>query len=176
MVDGRQIFLTGFMGAGKSKVGAILAERLGRTFVDTDALVEEAAGRPISDIFQEAGEEAFRRMEHEAVRRASEMPPAVISLGGGAATREENWIVIRDAGICVYLCASPETVFERVTRKGHRPLLAGLNDAERMAKIRSMLAAREPYYRRADLVVESREDRTPEQTADLVIQGLQTIS
>ncbi len=175
MDPGRHIFLTGFMGAGKSKVGAVLSERLGRSFVDTDALVEEAAEKPIADIFREVGEEAFRRLEHKAVRRASEMPPAVIALGGGAATREENWTVIRESGICVYLSATPETVFERVSRKGHRPLLAGLNDAERMAKIRSMLAAREPYYQRADLVVESREDRTPEQTADLILQGLQNV-
>ena len=175
MDPGRHIFLTGFMGAGKSKVGMILAERLGRGFVDTDALVEEAAEKPIADIFREAGEEAVRRLEHETVRRASEMPPSVIALGGGAATREENWTVIRESGICVYLCATPETVFERVSRKGHRPLLAGLNDEERMAKILAMLAAREPYYRRAGLVVESREDRTPEQTAELVIQGLQNV-
>lgn len=175
MEPGRHIFLTGFMGAGKSKVGAVLSERLGRSFVDTDALVEEASGKPISDIFREAGEEAFRRLEHDAIRRASEMPPAVIALGGGAATREENWVVIRRSGVSVYLRASPETVFLRVSRKGHRPLLAGLNDEERLAKIRAMLAARESFYRRADLVVESREDRTPEQTAEQVIQGLRNV-
>ncbi|OGG49941.1 MAG: hypothetical protein A3F84_08935 [Candidatus Handelsmanbacteria bacterium RIFCSPLOWO2_12_FULL_64_10] len=166
------IFLTGFMGAGKSKVGAILAARLGRGFVDTDALVEEAAGRPIPDIFRESGEAAFRRLEHEAIRRASEMPASIISLGGGAVTREENWEVIRRSGTCVYLSASPETIFERVSRKAHRPLLAGLNDQERMARIRAMLSAREPYYRRADLIVESLQERTPEQTAELVIQKL----
>jgi shikimate kinase len=170
------IFLTGFMGAGKSRVGAILAARLGRGFVDTDALVEEAAGRPISDIFRESGEEAFRKLEHQAVRRASEMPAAVISLGGGAVTREENWEVIRRSGVCVYLSASPETIFERVSRRGHRPLLAGLNDQERMARIRAMLSAREPCYRRADLTVESLQERTPEQTAELVIQKLNDMS
>lgn len=169
---GDHIFLTGFMGAGKSKIGAILAARLGRGFVDTDALIEEAAGRSIPDIFREGGEEAFRRLEHRAIRRASEMPAAVISLGGGAVTREENWEVIRRSGTCVYLSASPETIFERVSRRSHRPLLAGLNDQERMARIRAMLSAREPYYRRADLIVESLQERTPEQTADLVLQKL----
>jgi shikimate kinase len=168
----RHIFLTGFMGAGKSRVGAILAARLGRAFVDTDALVEEAAGRPISDIFRESGEEAFRRLEHRAICRASEMPPSVISMGGGGVTREENWEVIRRSGVCVYLSATPETIFERVSRKGHRPLLAGLNDRERMEKIRSMLSAREPYYRRADLIVESLQERTPGQTAELIIHKL----
>ncbi|MSS69874.1 MAG: shikimate kinase [Candidatus Latescibacteria bacterium] len=169
----RHIFLTGFMGAGKSKVGAILAAHLGRDFVDTDVLIEEAAGKSIPDIFREGGEEAFRRLEHEAVRRASEMPASVISLGGGAVTREENWEVIRRSGVSVYLQASPETIFERVSRKTHRPLLAGLNDQERMEKIRSMLSVREPCYRRADLIVESLEERTPERTADLIIQKLE---
>jgi shikimate kinase len=172
----RHIFLIGFMGAGKSRVGAILAARLGRNFVDTDALVEETAGKSIFDIFRDDGEETFRRLEHEAIRRASETPASVISLGGGAVTREENWAVIRRSGTCVYLCACPETIFERVSRKRHRPLLAGLNDEECMAKIRAMLSAREPYYRRADIVVESLRERTPEQTADLVIQQLNDMS
>ena len=138
----RHIFLTGFMGAGKSKVGAILAARLGRNFIDTDALVEETAGKSIPDIFRESGEEAFRRLEHQAVRRASEMPASVISLGGGAVTHEENWEVIRRSGVCIYLQASPETIFARVSRKTHRPLLDGLNDEERMEKIRTMLSSR----------------------------------
>lgn len=176
MCTDRHIFLTGFMGAGKSRVGAILSARLGRDFVDTDVLVEETAGKPISDIFRDGGEETFRRLEHEAIRRASEMPASVIALGGGAVTREENWAVIRRSGICVYLWASPETIFERVSRRGHRPLLAGLNDQERMARIRAMLSAREPYYRRADLIVESLQERTPEQTAELVMQQLNTVS
>jgi shikimate kinase len=172
MSPDRHIFLTGFMGAGKSRVGEILADRLGRSFLDTDLLVEGGSGRSISDIFRESGEETFRRLEHEAILRASGMAPAVISLGGGAVTREENWPPIRRSGVCVYLRASPETIFERVSRKGHRPLLAGLSDPERMERIRSMLSAREPFYLRADFAVESLPERTPEQTADLILTRL----
>ena len=151
----KHIFLTGFMAAGKTKVGGILASRLHLNFLDTDTLVEEAAGKPISRIFEEDGEEAFRRLEHEVIRRALEMPPSVISLGGGAVTREENRAILRGSGISVYLSASPETIFERVSRKTHRPLLAGLNEQQRMDRVRTMLAEREPYYRQADITVET---------------------
>ena len=151
----KHIFLTGFMAAGKTKVGGILASRLHLNFLDTDTLVEEAAGKPISRIFEEDGEEAFRRLEHEVIRRALEMPPSVISLGGGAVTREENRAILRGSGISVYLSASPETIFERVSRKTHRPLLAGLNEQQRMDRVRTILAEREPYYRQADITVET---------------------
>ena len=160
------------MGAGKSKVGTILAVRLDKDFVDTDDLVEESVGKSITDIFRENGEESFRRFEHEALRAASEREPSVIALGGGAVTREENWGIIKSSGISVYLHASPETIFHRVSRKRDRPLLAGLDDDARLEKIRSMLSARDPFYRQADISVESVNDRTPEQTADLVIREL----
>ncbi len=160
------------MGAGKSKVGTILAVRLDKDFVDTDGLVEESMGKSIADIFRENGEESFRRFEHEAIRAASERDPSVIALGGGAVTRDENWEIIKSSGTSVYLHASPETIFHRVSRKRDRPLLAGLDDDARLEKIRSMLSARDPFYRQADIYVESVDDRTPDQTADLVIREL----
>ena len=168
----KHIFLTGFMAAGKTKVGGILASRLHLNFLDTDTLVEEAAGKPISRILEEDGEAAFRRLEHEVIRRALEMSPSVISLGGGAVTREENRAILRGSGISVYLSASPETIFERVSRKTHRPLLAGLNEQQRMDRVRTMLAEREPYYRQADITVETVQERTPEQTAENVLMKL----
>ena len=160
------------MGAGKSKVGTILAVRLDKDFVDTDDLVEESVGKSIKDIFRDNGEESFRHFEHEAIRAASERDPSVIALGGGAVTREENWGIIKNSGISVYLHANPETIFRRVSRKRDRPLLAGLDDDARLEKIRSMLSARDPLYRQADISVESVDERTPDQTADLVIREL----
>lgn len=173
-LQGRQIFLTGFMATGKSKIGRILAQRLGRIFVDTDALIVETAGKSIPRIFAEDGETAFRRIERSCVVRAAGMREAVIALGGGAVTHEENRDTIRASGVCLCLRASAETIFTRLRRtEGERPLMAGLNDEDRMAKIRSMLAARAPFYDRADVFVESTECRTLEETVELAVSALE---
>ncbi|MDE2998262.1 MAG: shikimate kinase [Gemmatimonadota bacterium] len=174
---GRQIFLTGFMATGKSKIGPILARRLDRLFVDTDELIVAAAGKSIPRVFAEDGEAAFRRIERGSVVKAAGMPDAVIALGGGAVTQEGNWDTIRASGVCLCLKASPETIFARLCRtEGERPLMDGLNDEERMEKIRSMLAARAPFYDRADAFVESTEYRTPEETVQLALTALKDIA
>ena len=173
LLAGRQIFLTGFMATGKSKIGSLLAERLGRLFVDTDELIVQAAGKTVPEIFEQDGEAVFRWIEHDCVVRASQMPDAVIALGGGAITQEANWEVIRETGVCVCLRASAETIFERVSRtEGERPLMAGLDDAGRLAKIKEMLVEREAYYSRADLFVTSASDGLPEETAEAAIAEL----
>ena len=172
LLEGRQIFLTGFMATGKSKIGPLLAGLLGRPFVDTDALVEETAGKTIAEIFETEGEAVFRRIEHDCVATASAMPDSVISLGGGAITQEANWDVMRQTGVCLCLKASVETIFARVTRSDERPLLSGLGDAERMDRIHRMLNERKRYYSRADVFVTSTEDRTPGETADLAVKEL----
>ncbi len=172
-LQGRHIFLTGFMATGKSKIGPILAQRLGRVFVDTDEMIVETAGKSIPRIFAEDGEAAFRRIERGCVVRAGGMRDAVIALGGGAVTHEENWDTIRASGVCLCLRASAETIFMRLRRvEGERPLMAGLNDEDRMAKIRSMQAARAPFYERADVFVESAECRTLEETVELAVLAL----
>lgn len=170
---GRQIFLAGFMATGKTRIGPILARRLDRIFVDTDELIVASAGKSIPRIFSEDGEAAFRRIERGCVAKAAGMPDAVIALGGGAVTQTGNWDTIRATGVCLCLRASPETIDARLRRtEGERPLMAGLNDAERMEKIRRMLAERAPYYSRADAFVESTEYRTPEETVKLALLAL----
>lgn len=172
-LQGRQIFLAGFMATGKSKIGSFLARRLERIFVDTDELIVETAGKSIPRIFVEDGEAAFRRIERGCVVRAAGMADAVIALGGGAVTQEDNWDTIRESGVCLCLRASAETIFTRLRRTdGERPLMAGLNDEDRMAKIRSMLADRAPFYDRADAFVESTEYRTPDETVQLAVTAL----
>jgi 3-dehydroquinate synthase/shikimate kinase/3-dehydroquinate synthase len=165
----KPIFITGFMATGKSKVGRLLAERLERAFVDTDEMIVEVAGKSISEIFEQDGEPVFRQMEHDCVNRASRMDSAVISLGGGAITQERNWEVIRETGLCLCLRASAETIFDRVSRREERPLLAGLDDEGRMQKIRALLQEREPFYSRADVFVTSTENQTPDETAEIAI-------
>ena len=162
----RQIFVTGFMATGKSKISPILAALTDRDYLDTDEMIVEAAGKSIPEIFEQDGEEAFRDLEHRCVEEAANADLAVISLGGGAVTYERNWKAMKDRGVSLCIRSSVNTIFERVARKrDERPLLAGLSDEECLAKIRSMLDEREPFYSRADVFVTSDEERSPEEAA-----------
>jgi shikimate kinase/3-dehydroquinate synthase len=147
----RSIVLIGFMGTGKTAVGQRLAARLGRPFIDTDALVEARAGRPITRIFQEDGEEVFRRLEAEAVAESCARPGAVIATGGGAVLRPENMRRLRQAGVVVALRAEPEAILARVGAGEDRPLLAADPDA----RMRRLLAERDVLYSQSDLTVDT---------------------
>jgi len=160
-----QIFLTGFMGTGKSKIGQLLARRLQREFLDTDRMIEERAGQSIAEIFDSRGEEAFRSVEHQCLQQAVTHTAAVVALGGGVITQDKNWELIRDNGILVCLEATPETILERVSRKEDRPLLAGLTRAKKLEKIRSLLSARAAYYDRADIKIISTDECPPDHIA-----------
>ena len=167
------IFLTGFMGTGKSKIGFLLSCFLRRDFVDTDQLIEKRAGQTIPEIFASKGEAVFRQVEHQCVAEAAECRNAVIALGGGAITQECNCEVIRQTGVLVCLQASPETIFERVNRKEDRPLLAGLSAEERLEKIRHLLAERAPFYERADITIQSNNEQTPETVVSQLVELLE---
>ena len=167
------IFLTGFMGTGKSKIGFLLARCLRRDFIDTDQLIEKCAGQTIPEIFARRGEAVFRQVERQCVAEAAACRNAVIALGGGAITQECNCEAIRQAGVLVCLQASPETIFERVDRKEDRPLLAGLSAAEKLEKIRRLLAARAPFYERADITVQSNNEQPPETAVRQLVELLE---
>jgi shikimate kinase len=144
-----QLILTGFMGTGKTEVGRRLARATSRAFVDTDNLVEVAAGRSIADIFAADGEAHFRELEREAVRRAVAVPDAVVATGGGALLDAESRRVLLAAGPVVCLTATPEEILRRVGTGDERPLLTGETPTERLATIRTLLEARDPSYRLA---------------------------
>ncbi len=154
----RNIWFTGFMASGKSRIGSLTAASLGWKFADLDKVIEEKTGKTIPQIFAEEGEPAFRRMEVDALRELAGQGPMVASLGGGTLTNPEAIELVRQTGVLVGLYASPEVILERVNRKeGSRPLLAGLDDAAKMAKIKELLATRKPLYELADLQFESDE-------------------
>jgi shikimate kinase len=135
------------MGTGKTEVGRRLARTLGRTFVDTDRLVEVKAGRSVAAIFADEGEAGFRARERDAVAEACALPDAVISTGGGTLADPENRRRLAAAGPIVCLTATPEAIHGRVGGAHGRPLLADCaSDAERLARIREMLAARATAY------------------------------
>lgn len=148
-----QIVLVGFMGTGKTEVGRRLARALGRPFVDVDRLVETRAGKTIAAIFAEDGEARFRELEREAVREAVTFADAVVATGGGALVDVESRRLLLEAGRVVRLDALPETIVDRVDAGADRPLLAGLDRAAKIARVRALLADRAAAYATAPLAV-----------------------
>jgi len=152
----RNLFFTGFMASGKTRIGSLTAASLGWKFIDTDKRVEEKTGKSIPEIFAEQGEEAFRKLEVEVLRSLRDEGPFVAALGGGTLLNPEAVTLVRDMGMLVGLTAAPEVILERVNRKkDSRPLLAGLNDDAKLEKIRALLAERQPLYDLSDLRFES---------------------
>lgn len=157
--------LVGFMGAGKSSVGRVVARRLGVPFVDLDRRIEERAGATIEGIFAARGEGAFRELEKEAVREAVAVPGRVIAAGGGAFLDPGNRGRLSAYAPVVFLDASPETVLARLAPDRSRPLLRG---ADRAARVKELLEARRPLYALADLAVAT-DGLTVEEVADRVL-------
>ncbi|MBI2440543.1 MAG: shikimate kinase [Lentisphaerae bacterium] len=139
----RNIVLAGFMGAGKTAVGRALAQRLSRTFLDMDAELEARAGKPISLIFAEDGEAAFRRMERELVVECSCRANLVIAAGGGVVLNPDNVRDFSATGYVICLKAAPEEILRRVAGSKERPLLEQGDKAER---IRALLKSRQKLY------------------------------
>ena len=164
-LDGRNIFLLGFMATGKSRVGAELAGLLEWEAIDTDEMIEESTGKSISEIFTLYGEAGFREIEKKIVAEACEKKNCVISLGGGAVLDAENWQAITNSGITVCLMASVDVLFERISQKSNRPLMAAKSRKEMRDKMNSLLQKRLPYYSRADITFQSVEEVTAEELA-----------
>ncbi len=163
-----KIVLTGFMGTGKTAAGRCLARRLGLPFYDLDAIIEAGAGRPITQIFEEEGEPAFRALEAEVAAVTRPLRDCVLATGGGAILRAENVSAFREGGVLVGLKATPEAILARVGERDDRPLLAG---GDRRARVAALLAAREPAYARADLRVDT-TNLDPEAVADRIAAWL----
>ena len=161
----RNLALIGFMGTGKSVAGRVAAEHLHFTFLDTDHVIEARAGKTINDIFQQDGEPAFRNWERRIVDELTRRDKTVIATGGGLPTGEGNLASLKAHALVVCLWASPETIWEHVRAHAHRPLL---NEGDPLAKIRELLAIRAPYYRQADVLLNT-ERRSVRDVAQQVI-------
>ncbi len=153
-MGGGTVWLVGMMGVGKSAVGARLAARLGREFVDTDAEIERERGASVAEIFARDGEPAFRRLERAAWERLAGRP-VVAALGGGAIAQPGAAEALAACGTVVHLRARPETLLERLGDGAERPLLAGLDRAGRLARVRALLAERAAHYGRARIAVDT---------------------
>lgn len=145
--DDAPIFLVGFMGAGKTTVGRALAIRLGYDFFDLDELIAARAGKSVQEIFAEAGEAEFRRLEGEAIRSCVGTLRAVIALGGGAYVSQENRATLREIGKTVWLDCQLAVCLRRISGDKSRPLLGDEDD------MKTLLAQRRAAYVQADFVV-----------------------
>jgi shikimate kinase len=175
--EDRNIVLIGPRGSGKTTVGRLLAERLGRPFADTDDLVRAAAGKTVEAIFAEDGEPEFRRLESEAVAGAARLRGAVIAAGGGAVEDPGNVRRLREAGLVIRLTARPVVLYARVTAdpasRALRPPLTGLDPLQEME---ATVRRREPLYREAAHVSLETSGKTIEQVAAEIEAAVRRLS
>ncbi|MDH4229147.1 MAG: shikimate kinase [Nitrospirota bacterium] len=148
------LFLTGFMGTGKSVVGPLVARHLGYEFVDLDRVIERAAGKSIPKLFETEGEAAFRSRETDALRQVARRDGCVVATGGGAVTIAENRRIMAATGHVVCLTASVAAIVRRTRRhRAGRPLLD--TGGSLASQVESLLEARAPYYRECHHVVDT---------------------
>ena len=152
MVMEPNLILVGFMGTGKTEVGKAVSERMGRTFIDIDDHIVQTIGMTINEIFKQHGEETFREIESDMIRKFSKLSGLVISTGGGSLLRSQNVHNLKQTGVLVCLTASPEEIARRVADERHRPLL---NVPDRIGAVREMLERRSTSYEVSDVTVDT---------------------
>ena len=170
-LGGRNIFLIGMMGSGKSQTGPVLAKMINYAFVDTDDVIEKASKQSISSIFEKDGEKVFRDVEKKVLKEISQHHSLVIATGGGLVTLLENWGILHQ-GIVIWLDLDLKRSIKRLeSDQKRRPLLLGDNLAENFCQI---YESRKPIYLESDLRIEV-EDQSPYEVATMVAEHLPSI-
>ena len=170
-LGGRNIFLIGMMGSGKSQTGPFLAKMINYAFVDTDDVIEKASKQSISSIFEKDGEKVFRDVEKKVLKEISQHHSLVIATGGGLVTLPENWGILHQ-GIVIWLDLDLKRSIKRLeSDKKKRPLLIGDDLAENFSQI---LESRKPIYLESDLRIEV-EDQSPYEVATMIAERLPSI-
>ena len=167
----KNIVLTGFMGTGKSEVSKELSKVLGWKVIDVDTEIEKSQRIKITGIFKQFGEQGFRDLETEMIKKLSKNKNVIISTGGGAVLRQENMDALRENGVIICLTAAPETILKRTSNNNDRPLL---QVEEPLKKIRELLEFRMPYYEKADIMIDT-ENKTPLEIAEEIIKLVKNV-
>ena len=170
-LGGRNIFLIGMMGSGKSQTGPFLAKMIDYAFVDTDDVIEKASKQSISSIFEKNGEKVFRDVEKQVLKEISQHHSLVIATGGGLVTLPENWDILHQ-GIVIWLDLDLKRSIKRLeSDQKKRPLLMGGDLAESFSQI---YESRKPIYLESDLRIEV-EDQSSYEVATMITERLPSI-
>ena len=168
----KNIVLTGFMGTGKTAVGTEISRLIGRQLIDIDTEIERESKMTIAEIFSRMGEENFRFIETETIKKFSKLVDVIISTGGGAVLRQENIDALKENGIVICLTATPETIFKRTSPQiGIRPLL---QVEDPLKRINELLDFRMSCYAKADFMIDT-EEKTPLQIAEEIIEKARSL-
>lgn len=166
----KNLFLIGFMGAGKTSVSRELGRQLGREVIEMDQRIAESEGMSIPEIFAQKGEPYFRACETALLESFAQGEPCVVSCGGGVPMREENVAAMRRCGTVVLLTARPEVILERVRDDHNRPLLEGHKD---VPYISGLMEQRRPKYQAAADVTVDTSDLTVEEVCREALRKIQ---
>ncbi len=152
----KPIILTGFMGCGKSTLGRLLAQKMQYRFLDSDAVIEQKAGMTVTELFEQRGEQAFRRLETRVLEELLQQTSLVLATGGGIVLEKENRDLLLNKGLVIFLKAQPETVFQRVLQSSHRPLAKGKS----LKELSALYQSRMPLYEQCHICYEE-FDKSP---------------
>ena len=155
------IFLTGFMGSGKTHWGKLWAEANDCRFTDLDESIQEEEGTSVVELFEKKGEEYFREVEAKVLRQLDLSATTIVACGGGAPCYHDNMNWMNAVGRTIYLRADAKFLWERIREEREvRPLLKNINENELLYFIETKLAEREPFYKQAQLTLDAGELRT----------------
>jgi len=155
MAPFRRVYITGFMGCGKTTAGKKLASELKFSFIDLDHEIEHKEKRAISEIFSVSGEAYFRKSESETLRELDIVADTVVATGGGAPCHGDNLLYMKGTGIVVYIKMTPMQLADRLgDMSNKRPLLKNLKEGEMVEYISAKLREREPFYNQATIIVD----------------------
>ncbi|MGB8699221.1 MAG: shikimate kinase [Thermosynechococcaceae cyanobacterium] len=167
-LKGINVYLIGMMGCGKSTAGHLLAQRLGYRFLDSDAVIVQATGCSIAQLFAESGETAFRAIETQVLSELAAHTRLVVATGGGIVLERANWGHLQQ-GLVVWLDASADILWQRLKHDTTRPLLQTPNPKQ---TLQVFLDQRQPLYAQADLRIEIQADDSPDQVVDRILETM----
>ncbi|WP_113875262.1 shikimate kinase [Marinomonas aquiplantarum] len=171
MINAPNIILVGPMGAGKTTIGRLISQSMGKEFYDLDKVIEDNAGADIPWIFEREGEEGFRKRETQALSNMvqSDTHNTVLATGGGIVMRPENRDILQQDGLVVYLYASVAQQLYRTSKSSHRPLL---QTGDPKATLKKLFEVRDPLYREVATLVIETDARHPKAVANKVLDAI----
>lgn len=163
------VYLIGFMGTGKTVVGKRLAQAMKRNFIDIDSEIEKKLQCSINEIFDKYGEKEFRKKESALLGDITSRSDLVVSTGGGIILNYENMDKMKESGLVITLIARPEIIQERLKGDNRRPLLANIDDNEKLEEIKQLIFMRAGLYIKGDYIIDT-SDINPENVVQNIIK------